>query len=112
MESRFMKQLRRSSLLLPLAACAFAQIDGTWVFSSQLPLGTETITDVAKVELERSGNTVTGTYFGLLGLRRAVTGTYDGAQISLSVDGVWPQDGRAMPAGLTGSISTNSGEGT
>jgi glucose/arabinose dehydrogenase len=108
---KFVMQSCRTALLFLFAACAFAQVNGIWVFSSQLPVGTEMITDISKVELEQNGDSLTGKYFGVLGKGRTVTGTYDGTQISLNIDGIWPQDGSQFPAALTGSLSASSGSG-
>ena len=96
---------------LLVATRTFAQIHGTWVISSQLPVGSDNITDIAKVELEQNGDNVIGTYSGVLGLKRSVQGTYDGAQISVTVDGIWPQNASALQAALSGSISADSGSG-
>lgn len=107
----FTKQIRRVGLLLSFATSVSAQVSGTWVFSSQIPFGGEVLNDISKVDLQQSGNTVTGTYSGILGQGRTLTGSYDGVQVSLALDGVWPQDGSAFPATLTGSLAGGSGSG-
>jgi glucose/arabinose dehydrogenase len=106
-KQRLGKQLCRAILLPLLAVNASAQISGTWVFSSQIPVGN----DIAKVELEENGDALTGRYFGLLGYGRTVKGAYKGDQISLTVEGEWPQDGSAIEATLTGTLSEDSGSG-
>src|SRR5262245_61183940 len=63
-----------------------AQIEGSWEFA--LTFGPWN--DKARVELQRAGNTVTGHYSGVLGMNKAVKGTYKNQQLSLSFDGEWP----------------------
>src|SRR2546425_48445 len=107
---RFITHFCRASLLV-FAPTVFAQIHGTWVISSQLPVGSDNITDMARVELEQNGDAVKGIYSGVLGLKRSVQGTYDGARISLIVDGIWPQTASPLQAALSGSLSADSGSG-
>jgi glucose/arabinose dehydrogenase len=91
---------------------SLGDIRGTWVFISQMPVGSEILTDVSKVELTQSGNAVTGTYAGVLGVTRRVTGTYDGTNVSLIIEGEWPTDGTPIVATLTGSMPGPSGAGS
>lgn len=93
------------------ASGAFAQVEGTWVLSSRIPVGSEILTDISRLELQQQGATISGTYSGVLGQKRTVTGTYDGTRISLTVSGEWPTDATPIVATLSGSASANSGSG-
>src|SRR5215831_15261679 len=88
-------------------AASSAQVDGTWIFTSQTPLGT----DIARIELDESGQSLTGRYFGLLGQNRVIRGTRTGDQISISITGQLPPDGTTLEATLTGTLGTTSGSG-
>ena len=116
MKQKLIKQFCRTGLLPLLALTAFAQVTraqiaGTWTFTSQLPAGSETITDTAKVQLEQEGSSVGGQYFGVLGYAKSLKGTYNGNQVSLTLVGQWPQDGSTLVAILAGTLSATSGSG-
>lgn len=91
---------------------AFGQVSGTWVFSSSLPIGSEILVDVSKIELQQSGDTITGTYNGALGLSKPVKGSFQNGQVTLSVDGKFPTNAMPMIATLTGSLTEITGSGS
>jgi glucose/arabinose dehydrogenase len=115
MLNRELSQFRRTGRFALLVGAfiriTFAQIDGTWVFSSQIPIGTEVVTDIARIELQQSGNGVSGVYSGALGQGRRVSGTYSGEQVSLTVEGEWPTNAAPIGATLNGTLSAISGSG-
>lgn len=118
LNQRALRQLTRTVLPLFFAiavvapSSASSDIRGVWVFSSNLPVGSEVITDIAEVDLQHTDAVVTGTYRGVLGQGRLVRGTYDGTSISLTVDGEWPTNGGPIVVSLTGTIAASSGSGT
>jgi hypothetical protein len=70
----------------------------------------------ATMELHRDGNQVTGTWSGLLGQGRAITGTWRNGYVELSFPCEWPKEaGIGAPgpvnAFLTGWIDGDSGKG-
>jgi hypothetical protein len=120
LEEPFSKRFLLAVLLTLVAINIFAQTDpslqlkpsasisGTWVFTSQLTVGT----DNAKIELDEEGGAITGQYFGLLGLRKLVSGTVSGDQVTLTVEGELPTNGASVQATLIGVLSATSGSGS
>jgi glucose/arabinose dehydrogenase len=94
-------------LLALFTLSAFAEVSGTWVFTSQIQVGH----DIARVELKEHGEQLWGRYFGLLGHGRTVKGTRRGDQIVLIIEGEWPQDGSAVQATISGTLGSASGSG-
>jgi hypothetical protein len=70
----------------------------------------------AEMELHREGSKVTGTWSGLLGEGRAISGTWRDGYVELSFAGEWPKESRNGAPGpinafLTGWIDGDSGKG-
>jgi glucose/arabinose dehydrogenase len=87
---------------------ATADINGHWVFSSEIAIGH----DLAAVTLEATGDRIKGRYFGLLGQDMTVSGSMSGDHITLVLSGEWPLDGSPLDVILQGSLSGDSGFGT
>jgi glucose/arabinose dehydrogenase len=84
------------------------QIDGSW----RLALTLGEWTDQARLELQESGNAVTGQYSGVLGMNKAVNGRYTDHQLSLSFEGEWPTSGSVLQVKILGDLTNDSGSGT
>jgi len=104
--------IKRASFLTLLAVLlprtVFAQSDGTWIVTSQIPIGT----DIAKLELDELAPVLVGRYFGLLGQNKRVQGTREGDQVSISIIGELPPEANTVEVQLTGTLTENSGSGT
>ena len=58
---------------------AATEINGHWVFSSQIAIGH----DLARVALEETGDGIQGRYFGILGQNMPITGSKTGDRVAL-----------------------------
>jgi hypothetical protein len=73
---------------------------GTW----DVKLSTDAGTFAGTLQLQRDGNTLTGTWSGQLGQNREVTGTWRDGYVELTFPGEWPtgmMDGKAGPVTTT-----------
>lgn len=71
---------------------------------------------VAKLELRRDGNRLTGTWSGPLGENREINGSWRNGYVELSFAGEWPKDSRQGAPGpvnafMTGWIDGDAGRG-
>src|SRR5215470_18067122 len=87
---------------------SIAQINGSWRFALTL----EQWIDQARVELQVAGETVIGQYSGVLGMNKAVNGTYKDRQLSLSFEGEWPTNATVMEVKIKGDLANDLGSGT
>jgi hypothetical protein len=75
-----------------------SDVAGTW----EVRCGTDAGPLQGSMNLSRDGNKVAGTWSGVLGENRAVTGTWREGYVELSFAGEWPKD---APEGTPGPVT-------
>ncbi len=95
-------------LLLLCATTASAQINETWSFSASMAAGE----DAGTITVKQTGQTLEGTYSGILGQNIPIKGQLKGKTVTFILKAEWPEDGSPIEAKVTGELQEKTVSGT